>query len=84
LAWLIIEGSGFDDWIYWHFFTITINYDSSHSVTVYASLRSFLDHECLLFHCDEWRTNNSCSHLKLPWTTSVWRIFLEESPRLLI
>jgi hypothetical protein len=23
-------GSGFDDWIYWHFFTITVNYKSSH------------------------------------------------------
>jgi hypothetical protein len=23
-AWLIITGSGLDDWIYWHFFTITI------------------------------------------------------------
>jgi hypothetical protein len=22
--------SGSDDWIYWHFFTITINYNSSH------------------------------------------------------
>jgi hypothetical protein len=22
--------SEFDDWIYWHFFTITINYNSSH------------------------------------------------------
>jgi hypothetical protein len=23
-------GSGFNDWIYWHFFTITINYNISH------------------------------------------------------
>jgi hypothetical protein len=23
-------GSGFDDWIYCHFFTITVNYNSSH------------------------------------------------------
>jgi hypothetical protein len=30
LAWLIIMGSRFRDWIYWHFFTITVNYDSSH------------------------------------------------------
>jgi hypothetical protein len=22
-------GSRFDDWVYWHFFTITVNYDSS-------------------------------------------------------
>jgi hypothetical protein len=29
-ALLIIMGSEFDDWIYWHFFIITINYSSSH------------------------------------------------------
>jgi hypothetical protein len=29
-AWLIIMGSGFDVWIYWHFFTITVNYKNSH------------------------------------------------------
>jgi hypothetical protein len=29
LPWLIIMDSGFDDWIYWHFFTITVNYNSS-------------------------------------------------------
>jgi hypothetical protein len=29
LAWLIITGSRFDDWLYWHFFTITANYNSS-------------------------------------------------------
>jgi hypothetical protein len=23
-------GSGFDDWVYWHFFTITVSYNSSH------------------------------------------------------
>jgi hypothetical protein len=23
-------GSGFDDWVYWHFLTITDNYNSSH------------------------------------------------------
>jgi hypothetical protein len=30
LAWRIITGSGFDDWLYWHFFTITVNYNSWH------------------------------------------------------
>jgi hypothetical protein len=24
-------GSGFDDWVYWHFFTITVDYNSSHT-----------------------------------------------------
>jgi hypothetical protein len=23
-------GSGFDDWVYWHFFTIIVNYNSSY------------------------------------------------------
>jgi hypothetical protein len=27
-------GSGLDDWIYWNFFTVTTNYDSSQSMTV--------------------------------------------------
>jgi hypothetical protein len=30
LAYLIIMGSGFDDWIYWHFFAITVDCNSSH------------------------------------------------------
>jgi hypothetical protein len=30
LAWLIIMGSGFDGWVHWYFFTITVNYNSSH------------------------------------------------------
>jgi hypothetical protein len=24
-------GSGFDEWVYWHFFTITVDYNSSHT-----------------------------------------------------
>jgi hypothetical protein len=64
-AWLIIMGSKLDDWIYWHFFTITINYNSSQSMTVYCSLHSLLNYECLLFHSDEWRTKNS---FRLNWT----------------
>jgi hypothetical protein len=34
-------------------------------MTVYDSLHSSLDHECLLFHCDEWRTTNLCSLIEL-------------------
>jgi hypothetical protein len=41
LAWIIIMGSGFDDWVYWHFYTITLNYYSSQSIlTAEASLHS--------------------------------------------
>jgi hypothetical protein len=52
-------------------------YDSSQPMTVYDSPYSLLDCECLLIHCDEWRTKNSCPHIELPWKTSVclsvWR-----------
>jgi hypothetical protein len=48
-AWLIMMDSGSDDWIYWPFFTITINFDSSHSMTVHNSLQSLLNYECLPF-----------------------------------
>jgi hypothetical protein len=24
-------GSAFDDWVYWHFFTITVSYNTSHN-----------------------------------------------------
>jgi hypothetical protein len=27
-VWRKIMGSGFDDWVYWHFFTITVDYNS--------------------------------------------------------
>jgi hypothetical protein len=33
-------GSGFDDWVYWRFFTIAINYNSSH-------IEVFLNDVCL-------------------------------------
>jgi hypothetical protein len=55
---LIITGSGFDDLIYLYFFTITINSDSSQSMTAWDTLHSLLDHERPLFHCVEWRTTN--------------------------
>jgi hypothetical protein len=32
-------GSGLDDWTYWHFFTITVNYNRSHI--------ELLLHDCL-------------------------------------
>jgi hypothetical protein len=61
VPWLIITGSGLDDWIYWHFLTITINYNSSQSMDVQDLLHSLLDYECLLFYCEEWWTKNHCS-----------------------
>jgi hypothetical protein len=70
LAWLIIMASGFSGCIYWHFFTVTISCDSSDSLTGYDSLHSSLDHERLLFCCDELRAANLCSHIGTHWTTS--------------
>jgi hypothetical protein len=58
-AWLIITGSGLDDWIYWHFFTVTVNYDSSLSMTAHDSLHSLLQHECPLRRVTN-DTLNSC------------------------
>jgi hypothetical protein len=58
-AWLIIMGSGFDDWIYWHFFTITVNCNSSHielfwmhcvSYLTYAAWRNSRIHEWTPFY----------------------------------
>jgi hypothetical protein len=43
-----ITGSGLVDWIYWHFFTVTINYNSSRLRTVSDSLHFLLDYEHLL------------------------------------
>jgi hypothetical protein len=37
------------------------------SMTVYDSLHSSLDHERLLFHCDDWRTTNHISHAELSY-----------------
>jgi hypothetical protein len=36
-------GSGFDDWVYWHFFTITVDYNCSHI--------ELLNDVCLLSCC---------------------------------
>jgi hypothetical protein len=69
-------GSGFDVWIYWRFFTIKISRDSSESMTVYDSVHSLLDHERLLFHCDECRTTNLCSHTELSYVQVKVKLML--------
>jgi hypothetical protein len=48
-TWLIITGSGFDDWFIGSFFTSTINYNNSQLMTVWDSLHSVLDYEYLFF-----------------------------------
>jgi hypothetical protein len=35
-------------------------------MTAYDSLHSLLYHERFLFHCDECRKKNHCSHIELP------------------
>jgi hypothetical protein len=47
-------------------------------MTLYDSLHSLLDYECLLFCCDEWRTKIFCSHLELSWRTSASRLNLKK------
>jgi hypothetical protein len=49
VPWRTITGSGLDDWICWHFFKISINYNSSKSMTVSDSLHFLLDYKRLLF-----------------------------------
>jgi hypothetical protein len=68
-AWLITVGSGLDDCIYWHFFTITINCDSSQSTTVYDSLHSLLNYECLPSAWLTWFRFTSRPLLPLPLFT---------------
>jgi hypothetical protein len=46
LAWRIIMGSGFDDWIYWHFFTITAHTLNSFWIP-YAELLRRISHKFL-------------------------------------
>jgi hypothetical protein len=88
IAWRIIMGSGLDVRIYWHFFTITINYDSSQSMSVYDLLHSLLDHEHVLFHCDDqWRisahTLNSLNDICLtnpPFLSACLQIYVGSFP----
>jgi hypothetical protein len=48
-AWLIIMGSGFDYWAYWHFCTITVDCNCSHI--------ELLNNVCLTNLCEESLTN---------------------------
>jgi hypothetical protein len=79
LAWRIIMGSTrrFDDWVYWHFFTITDDYNSSHIELV-------LNDVCLTNHYEEfftvvWISDWSLTHSKslLFW---VWVLSLMLRP----
>jgi hypothetical protein len=51
-------GSGFDDWIYWHFFTIAVNYNSWH-------IELLLNNGCLTNLYVESRTNLSLLWMSL-------------------
>jgi hypothetical protein len=71
VSWLIITGSGLDDWIYWRLplqsLLITMNYYSSQSVTAWDSLHSLPDYECLLFYCDWLGFDLRIGHLSYEW-----------------
>jgi hypothetical protein len=43
-------GSGFDDWVYWHFITITVNYNNSH-------IELLLNNDCLTNLYEKSRTD---------------------------
>jgi hypothetical protein len=58
-AWLIIMGSGLDDWIYWYDLTITVSYNSSQSKTCCIPYRT-------TSVCSSTATNH-CSHIELPY-----------------
>jgi hypothetical protein len=45
-------GSGFDDWVYWHFFTTTVNFNSSHTELP-------MNDDCLMNLYEESQTNVS-------------------------
>jgi hypothetical protein len=45
--WLIIVGSEFVDWMYWHFFTTAVNYNSSHIELLLNALRLLSDESSL-------------------------------------
>jgi hypothetical protein len=68
-AWLIITGSGLDDFITGISLKLrTINYNSSQLMTASDSLHSLLDYESLLFHCDWltwfWGSESRIGHYK--------------------
>jgi hypothetical protein len=58
LAWLITKGTGFDDWVYWHFFTITVDYNSSH-------IELLLNNVCLANASEQSLTSIWISHFSL-------------------
>jgi hypothetical protein len=51
-------GSGFDDWVDWHFFTITVNYNSSH-------IEILLNDVCLTNPSEEFRTDLNLSNSRM-------------------
>jgi hypothetical protein len=88
VAWLIIMGSGLDDWIYWHFCTITINYYSSESISIVeASLHS--DSHCTI-DCKRpslslikvWHGPQTEKTLKTPYPNNSFIVILEVCLRL--
>jgi hypothetical protein len=58
-AWLIIMGSGFRVWVYWHFFTVTFEYNNSH-------IELLLSNVCLMNFYEESGTN-----LSLLWISQI-------------
>jgi hypothetical protein len=71
ITWLTITGSGLDDWVYWHFFTITINYYSSQSIFSLTAEVSF--------HSAS-RSTTDCKHDRENKRPSLSPITLQHGP----
>jgi hypothetical protein len=63
-------GSGFDDWVYWHFFIITVNYNSSHIELHLTLIACFIRHNTTTF--------------KISFTSTVYIEFIDFNGVLLL
>jgi hypothetical protein len=81
-SWLIITGSGLDDCIYWHFFTIKINNSSSQLVAAYDFSIPYWTTSVPLWRMTdgEWLLTESLNSLTEPETELLydWRITINQ------
>jgi hypothetical protein len=51
-------------------------------MTVYDALHSVLNYECQVFYCDEWRTLNHGTHIKLSYEWIATLLKLPGGPKI--
>jgi hypothetical protein len=73
LVWLIIMGSGFDYWAYWHFFTIAVSYTAH---TLNSFWMPYLDWSLLLISVHECTAFYSCLGALIEITSSKGSIIV--------